>query len=216
MGLTISFHQKKLLWKYKERLDKLKNLKRFVRFSCQCLNEFFSKPLFFILLHLASSEFKVERFFNVVSWILFMLFLFCNKLGRTVWLLVAFVPNLLVLHLRRSLQRMMLGWFCLSSVTLGISSWPCSESSFMLIVLHDTYSLRFKMPFGFVKEGACFLFLILYVALESFFFFFFFFGGTWVWTQCFMLAKQVPYCMSHTSSHFALVILKTGFTVCLP
>jgi hypothetical protein len=32
----------------------------------------------------------------------------------------------------------------------------------------------------------------------------------WVWTQAFMLTKQVLYCLSHTSSHFALFILEMG------
>jgi hypothetical protein len=37
-----------------------------------------------------------------------------------------------------------------------------------------------------------------------------FFGGTRVWSHDFTLAKQALYCWSHTSVHFALVILEIG------
>jgi hypothetical protein len=36
----------------------------------------------------------------------------------------------------------------------------------------------------------------------------FFFGGTGVWTQGFIFAKQAHYHLRHTSSHFGLVILE--------
>jgi hypothetical protein len=50
---------------------------------------------------------------------------------------------------------------------------------------------------GPCKEGTwfskCFFCLFVYL---------FVFGGTRVWTQCFVLAKQTFYCLSHTSSPF--------------
>jgi hypothetical protein len=44
-----------------------------------------------------------------------------------------------------------------------------------------------------------------------------FFGGTWIWTQSFMLVRQVLFCLSHTSrppNHWILYLKMSMFILC--